>query len=61
MLSVQDHPMVQKLDHEIGQREASLAELQVERISITKSLLQATYGDAQLICRNLNIQPESGQ
>ena len=58
MLSVQDHPMVQLIDDEIVQREANLTELQIKRISITKSLLQATYEYAQIICRNLNIQPK---
>ena len=56
MLCVQDHPIVQQLDNEIAQREANLMELQIKRISITKSLLQATYEDAQVICQNLNIQ-----
>ena len=58
MLSVQDHPIVQQLDNEIVQRETNLAELQFERISVTKSLLRATYEYAQVICRNLNIQPK---
>lgn len=56
MLSIQDHPIVQRLDNEIVQREANLTELQIKRISITKSLLQATYEYAQVICQNLNIQ-----
>jgi len=56
MLSVQDHPIVQQLDNEIIQREANLTELQIKRISITKSLLKATYEYAQMICINLNIE-----
>ena len=56
MLSVQDHPIVQQIDSEISQREASLSELQVQRVTLTKSLLKATYEYAQVICHNLNIQ-----
>jgi UTP-glucose-1-phosphate uridylyltransferase len=58
MLSVQDHPLVQKIDDEILKREAALAFLQTERVTKTKALLKSTYQYARVLCQNLNIQQQ---
>lgn len=58
MLSVKDHPIVQKIDEEIKQRQVKLAYLQTERITKTKALLKSTYEYARILCKNLNIQQQ---
>lgn len=56
MLSVQDHPIVQRIDNEIELRERWLIELQLKRVTLTKSLLKCKCKYAIILCRNLNIQ-----
>ena len=58
MLSVKDHPIVQKIDDEIKQKQVKLADLQIERITRTKALLKFTYEYARILCQNLNIQQQ---
>ncbi|WP_094752145.1 hypothetical protein [Psychromonas sp. CD1] len=56
MLSVHDHPIVQQIDSHLKRWETDLSNLKIKRIALTTSLLRATYDNAQLLCRNLNIQ-----
>lgn len=55
MLSLVDHPMMQQIDNAIAQHEHNIANLQIERLRVSKALMSSTYKVAKHICQNLNI------